>query len=309
MEGSSVTKGIFFDRVHQPSPGEIQQALGACYPLWEKLIQFITTNYQIEGEWSSYGPKGFGCGFRYKRKGKALIALYPQNDQIIAQVVLGKTQTEKALSLDPDLIEAQVGIGMVYFHQKRFAEAKRNFEKVIRIKSDFYPAYLWLGVISFLLEDYDAAIKCLEVCPAIKPYSEEPWEFLRMTYQKKGDLKKGQEAENKIVELGERKIEVNPNDGMTLSRLAITYARKGENKKALNAINRVMEIDPTDGWALYNCACTYAHLGKKKDAFTFLEATLESGIMHNIEWVKVDPGFESIRDDPKFQEILSRYSV
>jgi hypothetical protein len=95
-----VTRGVFFDRNHQPSSEEIQQALGECYPLWEKLIRFIATNYQIEGVWSSYGPAGFGCGFRYKTKGKALIALYPQKDQIIAQVVLGKTQAEMALSLE-----------------------------------------------------------------------------------------------------------------------------------------------------------------------------------------------------------------
>lgn len=94
-----MTRGVFFDRNHQPLPEEIQQALGECYPLWEKLTQFIATNYQIEGEWSPYGPAGFGCGFRYKRKGKALVALYPQKDQIMAQVVLGKTQAERALSL------------------------------------------------------------------------------------------------------------------------------------------------------------------------------------------------------------------
>ena len=95
-----MTKGIFFDRNHQPSSEEIQHALGVCYPLWKKLTQFIVTNYQIEGEWSSYGPAGFGCGFRYKRKSKALIALYPQKDQIMAQVVLGKTQVEQALNLE-----------------------------------------------------------------------------------------------------------------------------------------------------------------------------------------------------------------
>ena len=95
-----MTKGIFFDCAHRPSPEEIQQALGECYPLWIKLTQFIAVNYQIEGEWSSFGPAGFGCGFRYKRKDKALIALYPQKDQIMAQVVLGKEQVKQALSLE-----------------------------------------------------------------------------------------------------------------------------------------------------------------------------------------------------------------
>jgi hypothetical protein len=94
-----MTKGYFTDRNHQPSPEEIQQVLGAYYPLWERLTRFIDTHYQIEREWSSYGPVNFGCGFRYRRKGKALVALYPQKERIIAQVVLGKAQAERALSL------------------------------------------------------------------------------------------------------------------------------------------------------------------------------------------------------------------
>ena len=47
---------------------------------------------------------------------------------------------EKALELDPDLIEAQIGIGLVYFFQKRLKEASYHFEgnqrvflKIIRI--------------------------------------------------------------------------------------------------------------------------------------------------------------------------------
>jgi hypothetical protein len=40
-----------------------------------------------------------GWGLRFRRKGKALVALYPQKDLIIAQVVLGKVQAERALSL------------------------------------------------------------------------------------------------------------------------------------------------------------------------------------------------------------------
>jgi hypothetical protein len=74
-------------------------ALGTIYPLWERLTRFIDTNYQITGEWSTWGPSRHGWGLRYRRKGKALVALYPQKEIIIAQVVLGKAQAERALSL------------------------------------------------------------------------------------------------------------------------------------------------------------------------------------------------------------------
>ena len=38
---------------------------------------------------------------------------------------------EKALDLDPDLIEAQISIGLVYFFQNRLTEAAHHLEKVL----------------------------------------------------------------------------------------------------------------------------------------------------------------------------------
>ena len=91
--------GYFTNRSHQPSPEEIRLALGSLYPLWGRLTRFIATNYQIAGEFSFWGPAKSGWNLRYRRKGKALVALYPQKERIIAQVVLGKAQAEQAQSL------------------------------------------------------------------------------------------------------------------------------------------------------------------------------------------------------------------
>lgn len=97
--GRAMSIGYFINRNHQPSLEEIRLALGSVYPLWERLTRFIETNYQVEGEWSFWGPAKSGWNLRYRRKGKALVALYPQKERIIAQVVLGKAQAERALSL------------------------------------------------------------------------------------------------------------------------------------------------------------------------------------------------------------------
>ena len=94
-----MTIGYFASHSHQPSLEEIRLALGSRYLLWERLTRFIDTNYQIAGEWSTWGPAEHGWGLRYRRKGRALVALYPQKERIIAQVVLGKAQAERALSL------------------------------------------------------------------------------------------------------------------------------------------------------------------------------------------------------------------
>jgi hypothetical protein len=94
-----MTLGYFPKHNDQPSAEEIELALGSLHPLWESLIRFIDTHNQITREWSTWGPANHGWGLRFRRKGKALVALYPQKEMIIAQVVLGKEQAEQTMSL------------------------------------------------------------------------------------------------------------------------------------------------------------------------------------------------------------------
>ncbi|HWP83227.1 MAG TPA: protein kinase [Bacteroidota bacterium] len=220
---------------------------------------------------------------------------------------LGKTieVSQKALGLDPNSIEAQFGIGMVYHHQKRFDKAKRTWEKVIQQNPGFYDAYRWLGITSDITGDYDAALHYYEQCNRLKPYSEEPWMHVYMTYLRKGDTNASNQAKKKLLEVGERKLKVNPDDAITLSRMANPYIQAGEREKAYAALNRVLEIDPTDGLAQYNCACTYAVLGDKKEALTCLRNALQSGYRNVSEWVKSDPDLVSLHKDPEFEALIA----
>lgn len=99
-KGASIIKDHLTEFNQQPSTDEIRSLLGASYPLWVRLTCFIETSYQIKGKWSSWGPANFGWGFRYRRKGRALVALYPQRDRFIAQIVLGIAQADRAFNLD-----------------------------------------------------------------------------------------------------------------------------------------------------------------------------------------------------------------
>ena len=220
---------------------------------------------------------------------------------------LGKTieVNQKALSLDANSVEAQFGIGTVYFHQKRFDEAKRAWEKVIRQNPDFYDAYRWLGIASDITGEYDEALRYYEQCARIKPYSEEPWMHFYMTHLRKGDQKASDQAQKKLLEIGERKLEINPDDAITLSRMASPYANFGEREKAHAALKRVLDIDRTDGLAQYNCACTYAVLGNKKEALTCLRNAIQSGYKNVHEWVKGDPDLVSLHEDPEFKELVA----
>jgi hypothetical protein len=91
--------GCFLDKNHPPSPDELKDALGETFLLWERLLQFIEDTYQLRVEFS-YGGKNYGWNLWYRPGGKPLVSLYPQENGIVAQVVLGKDQVEKALALD-----------------------------------------------------------------------------------------------------------------------------------------------------------------------------------------------------------------
>ncbi|MDO8550718.1 MAG: protein kinase [Ignavibacteria bacterium] len=212
--------------------------------------------------------------------------------------------SEKALEKDPGLTEAKFGIGMVYYHQKRFNEAIDIFKKIIEEKNDFYLAYRWLGITSDILGDYDSAIKYYKASATFKPYSEEPLMQLDMTYRRKGDFESAKKVEKEFLKIAEQKLLINPDDVIALSRVAGVYSSQGDKEKALQTIKRVMEIDPEDGLAIYNSACVYARMNMKDEALKYLRIAFDNGYKNIREWVKSDPDFNTLRDDPEFKKII-----
>jgi len=211
---------------------------------------------------------------------------------------------ERAIKIDPNLVEAKFVIGMVFHHQKRYNEAIEVYNKIKEIKKDFYLAYRWSGIAYFILGDYDSAIKNFKIAAELKPYSEEPLMHLEMAYRKKGDFEKAKEIGNEYLKIGEQKLQINPNDAITLSRIAGVFASEGNKEKALQAVQKIMEIDPEDGLAIYNSACIYGRLDMKDEALKYLRAAFNIGYKNVRDWVKSDPDFDSIRDEPEFKKIV-----
>ncbi|NIT57635.1 MAG: tetratricopeptide repeat protein, partial [Aliifodinibius sp.] len=50
-------------------------------------------------------------------------------------------------------------------------------------------AHHWLGLIATVTNDYNDALKHFNRAAELKPYSEEPWLHMEMTYRRKEDTK------------------------------------------------------------------------------------------------------------------------
>jgi serine/threonine protein kinase/tetratricopeptide (TPR) repeat protein len=241
----------------------------------------------------------------YAALGEAYSYMYAWYDG--DQKWLGKTRevSQKALALDPNSMEALFSIGTVSFQQKRFDDARLEWKRVIHLNPDFYDAYRWLGIVSDISGSYDEALAYYEQCARLKPYSEEPWMHVYMTHLRQGDSNKANEAKRKLLEVGEQKLKINPDDAITLSRMAGPYAEFGEREKAYAVLKKVLEIDPTDGLAQYNCACTYAVMGERKLALSCLRNAILGGYKNVTEWVKSDPDLLSLHNDPEYEALVA----
>ncbi|MFQ5799750.1 MAG: protein kinase, partial [Bacteroidota bacterium] len=213
--------------------------------------------------------------------------------------------SQKAVQLDPDLPEAHFTLGLAYYIQGRHEEAKDEYQVALSHKPDFYDAYRWLGHMHDILGELEKAADCYRKAAEIKPFSEEPVMYLEMNRRKKGDLEESIRLKGKLIELIKKKLDVNPDDTLTLSRAATCYTHFGMKQEALRVIKRILDIDPSDGLFLYNIACAYATMGEKKQALRHLKKAFKSGWRVR-DWTKTDPDLHSLRKEKEFVSLIEQ---
>ncbi len=84
--------------------------------------------------------------------------------------------------------------------------------------------------------------------------------------------------------------------------LAQTYAGAGRREDALRILEEVRgsETDPL------NVASVYAALREADAAFEWLEKAYERRQL-TVTWIGVQPVFDPLRSDPRFQDLLRRF--
>jgi Protein of unknown function (DUF3788) len=81
----------FTDRTKRPGEAEIEIALVGAAPLWSELVAFVESSFRVRSDWKFYG-KNYGWSMAFKKSGKALVSLYPDEGSFTAQVILKDDQ-------------------------------------------------------------------------------------------------------------------------------------------------------------------------------------------------------------------------
>lgn len=211
--------------------------------------------------------------------------------------------SRKAVELAPKRAEAHASRGVALSTLRNYSDAEKEFRAAIRLDPNLFDAYYFFGRAFLAQGKYKEAIEPFQSAARVRPEDYQSPIFLGAAYTGIGDKAKAAAAYGRAIEVAKQQLAVNPGDVRALYMGAVAWARIGRKKNALAWAAKALTLDSEDSAVLYNVACLYAVLGSTEKALNCLTKVVRSGWRK--EWIKNDPDLDSLRDNPKFQRLLS----
>jgi eukaryotic-like serine/threonine-protein kinase len=247
-----------------------------------------------------------------------------------------KASAQRALEIDPDLADAHVSLAYASFtYDWNWPAATTHFERALALNRlavenhSYYPFYLTVG--GRYPEAVAAARGALERNPVSASMSHTLAVQLALSRQY-----------DAAIEECRRTLDLDPNFGLAYDVMAANFVAKGRFREALSSIQKATALSPgnvisraTLGYVLANLgqrqealqileqlaassqqrytpaqafAIVYTGLGDKDQAFAWLDKAYEER-SNRLAYLKVEPTWDLIRSDPRFDELLRRIGL
>lgn len=248
----------------------------------------------------------------------------------------------KAIELDPDLAEAHAALGFIQtFVHRNWSEAEKELERSIDLNPNYAPAHHWYAELLAILGRNAEAKIAMSRALEIDPLSHNFLADLGQIYYFNREYK---EAEHYC----RRALELDPDFSFAHQYLADIYLQTGEFEKAVDAeltaeringkfsidsaerileyeaeieerrivahqkgkpafLKRLISESPDSAFRYYD-ARRYAALGEKEMTLQALETSVRTRGFHTA-FVKVDPVFDAIRNEARYELVLRRMNL
>ncbi|MDQ4120842.1 MAG: protein kinase [Acidobacteriota bacterium] len=239
-----------------------------------------------------------------------------------------------AIQLNPDVVEARVLMAFIYLSRGEKKKARAELQRLQAQFPNEAPLYFAKAVLHRLDGEYEKAIRSWDKLENLDPAAKVVAGYNRARiYAYMGDNERALaeldrteqiEPEHPLVKIfrarilfyhGEVKqatdtmreiLTKNPHlEGMR-PILGILLASQGNFEEARQQLTpRALQMADADHDIAYWTASTYALLGEKDEALRWLEQAINLG-NENREWFDRDRNWDSLRDDPRFIELMRR---
>jgi tetratricopeptide (TPR) repeat protein len=166
------------------------------------------------------------------------------------------------------------------------------------------PAYTNLGTIYFFLGRCAEAVPLMKQASELTPDSEQMWGNLGDAYACAGQKDDANLAYQRAVQLGQRRLTVNANDGETLSVVALYQAKLAEKNKALANIQKARGIAPGSRKVFWEAALVYELAGNRTEALAALTGAIHGG--QPLDEVRGEPALKDLRADPRYRSLMGK---
>ncbi len=212
-------------------------------------------------------------------------------------------ESEEALRLKPDLAEAHVSRGNVLSLLGRGEEAERDFQRALELNPALPDACYFHARHLLAAGRRHEAAEMFEEAARKDPEDYNAVCLLMGVYDGLGESELARSTARRCVKATERRLRQDPDDVRALCLEAGAYVLLGEGERGLERAARALELYPDDFSTLYNVACAYARAGERERALDALERAATHGRGFR-KWIENDSDLDSLRGDPRFQEIL-----
>ncbi len=247
---------------------------------------------------------------------------------------LAKSEAGKALEIDNTLADAHTSLGLVLLkYDWNWQEAENQFKEAIRLDSDYAPAHYWYSnLLTVTLRQQEAARESALALRLDASSASNRANFCRQSYYAR-EYEKAAACANEI-------LKDEPDSVSAKYLLGYAYVRLGLNDQAIAVFNRL----PDKNRALKLVALGYAYcqasnpeclklfadvkemqahepnlpssemavlyLGRndRKNAIDWLEKAYQQRSA-SIIYLSVEPGYDTLRSDPKFVELTRRLNL
>jgi serine/threonine protein kinase/tetratricopeptide (TPR) repeat protein len=211
--------------------------------------------------------------------------------------------SKKAVELDPQLAEAHVARGFAVSLRKDFEEAEKYLRHGLELDPNSYDAAYFYARALLSQGKWQQAAEMFQRASDLRPEDYQAPYFLAQAYIGMGKVDEGGKMRQHATDVAVKHLELNPDDSRALCLGAANLAAVGDADRAVEWAGRGLAIDPEDPMTLYNVACVYALGGRKEASLACLQKAVDNGFGHK-EWVEHDTDLETLRGDPRFQQLV-----
>jgi TolB-like protein/DNA-binding winged helix-turn-helix (wHTH) protein/Flp pilus assembly protein TadD len=245
-------------------------------------------------------------------------------------IARGSAAARRALELDGTLAEAHSGLAVIKRQEWDWPGAESEFRRAIELNPNFAAAHsnysLFLAVMGRTAEALAENRRAQELDP------------LRISFKGiEGGILFGARLYDEAAQVFQNVIRMQPDYALAHNGLGHTYVAKGMYAEAINELqtanslyggvpNGLVDIGYVyamlgkrdEALAILNklktskqyvspagLAILYAGLGDKEAAFESLELAYATHDSH-LQYLKIDPRYDSLRSDPRFADLLRR---